>query len=101
MVRFHWHVEASLSAFVVGPQLVHDLDGTDNSAKILEIPARIEMPGQKETSEGIINVRDDYLKAGTIEPVGVVLGHDAAAETAKGKLLTQLALKLAGQGVIH
>lgn len=96
MVRFHWHVEASLSAFVVGPQTTLDVDGT----QILEISARIEMPGQKETAEGIINVRADYLKPAAVQPVGVVLGHDAAAESAKGKLISHLANHLAKEGML-
>ncbi|CAL8462142.1 g1673 [Coccomyxa elongata] len=97
MVRFHWHVETGLGAFAVGPQTVHDLDGT---TQVFDIPTQIELAGQKDTFEGLITIRSDYLKAGQIQPVGIVLGHDTASETWKGKLLSQLAISLAKDGFV-
>lgn len=95
MVRFHWHVEQGLSAFVVGPQTCHDLNDT---TKVFEIPTHIELAGQKDAFEGVITIRNDYLNTGEMQPVGVVLAHDTAADTWKGKLLSRLALDLAKEG---
>ncbi len=95
MVRFHWHVETGLGAFAAGPQTIHDLDGT---TQVFDIPIQIELAGQKDTFEGLITIRSDYLKAGQIQPLGIVLGHDTASETWKGKVLSQLAVSLAREG---
>lgn len=95
MVRFHWHVETGLGAFVVGPQTVHNIDET---TQVFDLPTHIELAGQKETFEGIITIRSDYLKAGQIQPVGIVLGHDTAADTWKGSVLSHLAVSLAKEG---
>ena len=96
MVRFHWHVETGLSAFVVGPQTSHLVDET---TQVFDIPTHIELAGQKETFEGIITIRSDYLKSGIIQSVGIVLGHDTAADTWKGRVLSHLAVNLAREGV--
>jgi len=95
MVRFHWHVEQGLSAFVVGPQTCHDLNDTN---KVFEIPTHIELAGQKDAFEGVVTIRSEYLNTGEMQPVGVVLAHDTAADTWKGKLLSRLALDLAKEG---
>ena len=95
MVRYHWHVEGGLSAFVPGPQSAVSADGEE---KVYELPCFIELAGQKETFEGLINVRSDHFGEGRVQPVGVALAHDTDVTTARGKLLAKLALELAKAG---
>lgn len=98
MVRFHWHVEGGLSAFTAGPQTVVSAEGEE---KVYELPCYIELAGQKETFEGIINVRSNYFEEQRIQPVGVALAHDTDVATARGKLIAKLALQLAREGKMH
>ncbi len=95
MVRFHWHVEGGLSAFIAGPQSVVSADGEE---KIYELPCYIELAGQKETFEGLINVRSGHFGEGRVQPVGVALAHDTDVATARGKVVAKLALELAKAG---
>ena len=95
MVRFHWHVEGGLSAYIAGPQTVVEGDGND---KVYETPCYIELAGQKETFEGIINVRSRYFEGQRIQPVGVALAHDTDVLSARGSLIAKLALELAKEG---
>ena len=95
MVRFHWHVEGGLSAFIAGPQTVV---GGDGDEKVYEMPCYIELAGQKETFEGIINVRSRYFEGQRIQPVGVALAHDTDVVSARGSLIAKLALDLAKEG---
>lgn len=95
MVRFHWHVEGGLSAFIPGPQNVVSADGEE---KIYELPCYMELAGQKETFEGLINVRSSHFEEGRVQPVGVALAHDTDVATARGKMLAKLALELAKAG---
>ena len=95
MVRFHWHVEGGLSAFIAGPQSIVSADGEE---KIYELPCYIELAGQKETFEGLINVRSGHFGEGRVQPVGVALAHDTDVATARGKVAATLALELAKAG---
>ena len=95
MVRFHWHVEGGLSAFIAGPQTVIGGDGDD---KVYEMPCYIELAGQKDTFEGIINVKNRYFEDQRIQPVGVALAHDTDVVSARGSLIAKLALELAKEG---
>ena len=95
MVRFHWHVEGGLSAFIPGPQ---NAVGTDGEEKVYELPCYIELAGQKETFEGLINVRSSYFEEGRVQPVGVALAHDTDVATARGTVIAKLALELAKAG---
>ncbi len=97
MVRFHWHVEAGLSAYSAGQQTHTDaLSG----CSLFQIPMQVELAGQKDTFEASVMVRSTYLQAGgDTRSVGVAIAHDTASETWNGKLLAALASKLAAQGV--
>ena len=95
MGRFHWHVEGCLSAFIAGPQTVVGGDGGD---KVYEMPCYIELAGQKEMFEGIINVSSRYFGDQRIQPVGVALAHDTNVTSARGSLIAKLALYLAKEG---
>ena len=98
MVRYHWHVEGGLSAFIAGPQNIVSADGEE---KVYEMPCYIELAGQKETFEGLINVRSNHFEEGRVQPVGVALAHDTDVATARGKVVAKLALELAKAGGLH
>ena len=98
MVRFHWHVEGGLSALIAGPQSIVSADGEEI---VYEMPCYIELAGQKETFEGLINVRSNYFEEGRIQPLGVALAHDTDVATARGKLIASLAVDLAKAGKTH
>ena len=95
MVRFHWHVEGGLSAFVSGPQTTIELNG---GASLFQIPMQVELAGQKEAFEAVITVRSTYLQEGQIRPLGVAIAHDSNTQTWNGKLLSALAKDLAQDG---
>ena len=98
MVRFHWHVEAGLSAFSAGQETVVD---EESGCSLYQIPMQVELAGQKDTFEASLTIRSTYLQAGADMPsLGIAIAHDTALETWNGKLLARLAGKLAAQGAV-
>lgn len=95
MVRFHWHVEGGLSAFIAGQPSVVSASGEE---KVYELPCHIELAGQKETFEGIISLRSNHFEDQRKQPIGVALAHDTEVVTARGKLIAKLAMELAKEG---
>ncbi|KAL0033064.1 hypothetical protein WJX79_000781 [Trebouxia sp. C0005] len=95
MVRFHWHVEQGMSAYMPpdGITLQKDL-------KVQQASCEIEVPGQKETLPAILTLPPSYLKPDKVKEVGIVLGHGSNAADWNGKFLTELAAALASQGYL-
>lgn len=92
MVRFHWHVDQSVSAHCPrGPCTLVE-------GGVRHIEAESEVAGQKEALPLIFTVPPKYLSDGAVRDVGVVLAHSDAVEW-RSTLLTELAVALAASGV--
>lgn len=95
MVRFHWHVEDGLAAFVPPNGLVQHKD-----TAVMHATCELEMPGQGVTIPSCMTLPPHYLQETAVKEVGVVLAHDLDATDWQGRLLTEVAVQLAKQGYI-
>ncbi|KAL0025699.1 hypothetical protein WJX77_005331 [Trebouxia sp. C0004] len=95
MVRFHWHVEQGMSAYMPPGGITLQKD-----SQVQQASCEIEVPGQKETLPAILTLPPSYLKPDKVKEVGIILGHGSNAADWNGKFLTELAAALACQGYL-
>jgi hypothetical protein len=91
MVRFHWHVEDGSGAFIPASGMEFEPD-----SEVQHITCAIEIAGEAPAA-ACITVPRGYLTQGSVNEVGVLLGHDKAEEW-RGPLMTALAVALAEAG---
>ena len=90
-MRFHWHVDQSVSAHCPrGPCTLVE-------GGVRHIEAESEVAGQKEALPLIFTVPHKYLSDGAVRDVGVVFADSGAVEW-RSTLLTELAVALAASG---
>ena len=94
MVRFHWQVDESCTAFV-------PVGGVSTpSERVQHISISLEVPAVAGYGSAVLTCLQGLANgAGTVQTksVGVVLAHDADASSWKGELLSSLTLVRTGQ----
>ncbi|KAL6765225.1 hypothetical protein V8C86DRAFT_2463405 [Haematococcus lacustris] len=93
MVRFYWHCEDGWGAHIpVGG--MH----RSTSSGVLHATVIIEMGGQASNVDALMSFPSTYLEDGQMSPLAVLMAHGPQADTARGKLMGQLASSLAAAG---